>query len=60
MQFNTTTTPFNNVGFRRVVAGLVNNKALVETILLGNGTPGTAGFVHPDSPFFSKAAPTYP
>lgn len=60
LQFNTTTAPFNNVGFRRVVAGLVNNKALVETILLGNGTPGTAGFVHPDSPFFSKAAPAYP
>ncbi|MFC3862452.1 ABC transporter substrate-binding protein [Deinococcus antarcticus] len=60
LQFNTTAAPLNNAGFRRVIAGLIDPKALVETILLGNGTPGSAGFVHPASPFYSEATPKYP
>jgi peptide/nickel transport system substrate-binding protein len=59
LQFNTATAPFNNVGLRRVVAGVINYKGLVDTILLGNGTPGRPGFVHPESPFFSASAGEY-
>lgn len=59
LHFNTTVEPLNNVGFRQVVAGLIDTKGLVETILLGNGTPGSAGFVHPQSPFYNPNAKTY-
>lgn len=60
LQFNTASAPLNNAALRRVIAGLIDTKNLVDTILLGNGTPGSAGFVHPDSPNFSKNTPAYP
>ncbi|HWG85365.1 MAG TPA: ABC transporter substrate-binding protein, partial [Deinococcales bacterium] len=60
LQFNTASPPFNNAGLRRVIAGLIDYKGLVDTILLGNGTVGSAGFVHPDSPFYSASTREYP
>lgn len=59
LQFNTTIPPFNEVRFRQAVAGLIDTKGLVETLLLGYGTPGNAGFVHPQSPFYSAATREY-
>ena len=59
LQFNTTVAPLSNPSFRRVVAGLIDYKGLLDTILLGNGTLGNAGFVHPQSPFFSSTTREY-
>lgn len=58
-QFNVTMPPFNQPLFRQTVAGLIDTKVLVDTILLGNGTQGNPGFVHPESPFYSAATRAY-
>lgn len=58
-QFNVTIAPFNQPLFRQTVAGLIDTKVLVDTILLGNGTPGNPGYVHPESPFYSQASRAY-
>lgn len=58
-QFNATLPPLDKPLFRQTVAGLIDTKALVDTILLGNGTLGNAGFVHPQSPFYSPTTRAY-
>lgn len=40
---------------RRVMAGLIDYGRLIDTLLLGYGTAGTPGFLHPDSPFANPA-----
>lgn len=59
LQFNVTVPPFNQPLFRQTVAGLIDIKGLVETILLGNGTLGNPGYVHPESPFYSASTRAY-
>lgn len=59
LQFNTTVPTLNNPSFRRIVAGLIDYKGLLDTVLLGNGTLGNAGFVHPQSPFYSATTREY-
>lgn len=36
---------------RQVIAGSIDVARLVDVLLLGYGTAGTAGFLHPDNPF---------
>ncbi|MDP8951149.1 MAG: ABC transporter substrate-binding protein, partial [Actinomycetota bacterium] len=43
--------PFDNPEFRRAFSLAVDRQALVETVLLGQGRPGTQGYPHPDSPW---------
>lgn len=45
----------DDVAVRRVIAGSVDVARLVDVLLLGYGTAGTAGFIHPDSPFANPA-----
>ena len=43
--------PFDEPRFREAFSLAINRQALVDTILLGHGRPGTQGYPHPDSPW---------
>lgn len=59
MQFNTTFSPFDQVTFRQIIAGLVDPKAIVNTVLLGQASVGSPGYLHPQSPLYSPEAGGY-
>lgn len=59
VQFNLEREPFDNAEFRRIVAGLIDYEQLVETLLLGRGTLGSPGFLHPALPFYNEALEGY-
>jgi peptide/nickel transport system substrate-binding protein len=44
---------------RRVIAGAIDYGRLIDTLLLGFGTAGTPGFLHPASPFANPATSEY-
>ncbi|MBI2755895.1 MAG: peptide ABC transporter substrate-binding protein [Chloroflexi bacterium] len=50
LQFNLERAPFDKTEVRQAIDLAIDKKKLVDTILLGNGTVATPGFVHPDSP----------
>jgi peptide/nickel transport system substrate-binding protein len=54
VQFNLEREPFDDPAFRRVVAGLIDYQQLVDTLLLGRGTLGSPGFLHPALPFYNE------
>ena len=41
---------------RRAIAGAIDRRRLVDTLLLGAGTVGAPGFLHPDTPFADPAS----
>lgn len=43
--------PFTEPSFRRAFSLAIDRQALVSTVLLGHGRPGTDGYLHPDSPW---------
>jgi peptide/nickel transport system substrate-binding protein len=43
--------PFDEPRFRQAFSLAIDRQALVDTILLGDGRPGTRGYPHPDSPW---------
>lgn len=51
LRLNFEREPFDVPEFRRALSLAVDREALVETILLGQGRPGTNGYPHPDSPW---------
>lgn len=51
LQFNAERPPFDDVAVRRAIGLAIDRQALVDTLLLGFGTLGNPGFVHPSSPF---------
>jgi peptide/nickel transport system substrate-binding protein len=44
---------------RRIIAGSIDYGRLIDTLLLGYGTAGTPGFLHPASPFANPATAEY-
>jgi peptide/nickel transport system substrate-binding protein len=44
---------------RQVIAGSIDFSRLIDTLLLGYGTAGTPGFLHPASPFANPATSEY-
>ncbi|HSV55967.1 MAG TPA: ABC transporter substrate-binding protein, partial [Magnetospirillaceae bacterium] len=46
--FNNERPPFNNVVFRQALAQAINRKEIMDVVILGTGTVGSMGFVHPD------------
>ena len=44
---------------RRVIAGSIDTDRLIDVLLLGYGTAGTPGFLHPASPFANPATARY-
>jgi peptide/nickel transport system substrate-binding protein len=58
--FNNSRPPFNDAAVRRAITQAIDTKDLVDTSLLGAGTVGSPGFVHPASPMAAgKVAPSY-
>lgn len=43
--------PFDKPEFRRAFSLMVDRQAIVDTVLLGQGMPGTKGYTHPNSPW---------
>jgi peptide/nickel transport system substrate-binding protein len=48
--FNNGRPPFDDPAVRRAITQAIDTRDLVDTALLGSGTPGSPGFVHPASP----------
>jgi peptide/nickel transport system substrate-binding protein len=48
--FNNGRAPFDDPAVRKAVMQAIDTQDLVDTALLGSGTPGNPGFIHPDSP----------
>lgn len=49
----------DDVEVRRAIAGSIDVQRLIDTLLLGYGTAGTPGFLHPESPFANPATAEY-
>ena len=51
LQFNNQRAPFDRKEVRQAIDLAIDKAKLVETLLLGNATVATPGFLHPSSPF---------
>ena len=49
LHLNYERVPFDRPEFRRAVSLMVDRQSIVDTVLLGEGRPGTQGLNHPDS-----------
>lgn len=50
--FNNERPPLDQPEFRKALDLAIDRRELVETVLLGNGRPGSPSFMHPDSEWF--------
>jgi peptide/nickel transport system substrate-binding protein len=50
--FNADRPPLDQPEFRRALDMAIDRQALVDTVLLGNGRPGSPSFMHPDSRWY--------
>jgi peptide/nickel transport system substrate-binding protein len=59
--FNNSRPPFDDAEVRLALARAIDTQDLVDTALLGSGTVGNPGFLHPESPLSSGegAGPPY-
>ena len=53
--FNSERAPWDKKEVRQAVGLAIDNQKLVDTVLLGFGTPGNPGWIHPQSPFHDPA-----
>jgi len=51
LHLNYERVPFDRPEFRRALSLMVDRQAIVDTVLIGGGRPGTQGLNHPDSPW---------
>ena len=51
LRLNYEQKPFDMHEFRQAFSLAIDRRSLVETVLLGQGRPGTQGYPHPDSPW---------
>ena len=49
--YDTQKAPFNNLAVRKAIALAIDRQDLVDTVHLGNATPGNLGWIHPKSPY---------
>lgn len=52
LRFNAETPPLDQQEFRRALDVAIDRQALVDTVLLGSGRPGSPSFLHPDSRWY--------
>jgi len=50
--------PFNRLEVRKAISLAIDRQDLVDTIYLGAATVGSAGWIHPASPYFNPAVVT--
>lgn len=55
LQFNAERPPFNRRELRQAIDLAIDKQKLVDTILLGQGTVGNPGYLHPASPLHDPA-----
>ena len=51
LHLNFERVPFDRPEFRRALSLMIDRQAIVDTVLLGEGRPGTQSYNHPDSPW---------
>ena len=54
--FNARKAPLSDPRLRKGISLMIDNQALVDTVLLGKGRPGVDSFIHPDSPWVLPGA----
>jgi peptide/nickel transport system substrate-binding protein len=52
--------PYSDVSFRRAVFYAIDRQDMVDRLLGGNGEIGSAGFLPPANPYFSREVEQYP
>ena len=58
-RFNAERPPLDQPAFRKALDRAVDRQALVDTVLLGNGRPGSPSFMHPDARWFEPQEATF-
>lgn len=58
LNWDVTKPPFDRLEVRQAVSLAVDRQDLVDTVYLGNATPGNVGWIHPSSPSFNSAVTT--
>ncbi|WP_432664536.1 ABC transporter substrate-binding protein [Wukongibacter baidiensis] len=59
LQFNNEAAPLNIKEFRKAIALAIDKENIIDTVLLGYGTPGSNGFLHPSSSGFNPNLPEH-
>lgn len=54
LQFNAEKYPLSEKPVREAISLAIDPQYLVDTVLLGYGTKGSPGFIHPNSPFYNN------
>lgn len=57
--FNRERPPLDQPEFRKALDLAIDREELVETVLLGNGRPGSPSFMHPESAWFREQEATF-
>ena len=57
--FNAERPPLDQPEFRRALDMAIDRQALVDTVLLGRGRPGSPSFMHPDSGWYKPQDATF-
>jgi peptide/nickel transport system substrate-binding protein len=58
-RFNDERPPLDQQEFRRALDMSIDRQALVDTVLLGSGRPGSPSFLHPDSVWYEPQETTF-
>lgn len=58
LYFDVTKAPFDQLPVRQAISLAVDRQDMVDTVFLGKGTVGNAGWTHPSSPAFNDAVVT--
>ncbi len=58
-RFNTERPPLDQQEFRRALDMAIDRQALVDTVLLGRGRPGSPSFMHPNSEWYEPQDATF-
>lgn len=55
LQFNAERPPFDRKEVRQAIDLAIDKAKLIDTLLLGNGTPASPGFIHPQSLLYDQS-----
>ncbi|RIK37726.1 MAG: ABC transporter substrate-binding protein [Chloroflexi bacterium] len=58
LTYDMTKPPFNRLEVRQAMALAIDRQDIIDTVYLGAGTVGSAGWIHPQSPVYNDAVVT--